>query len=163
MQLNRIFLLTFISVSTFLMQTSAKALENADVKKFVSSYTEAWNTHDASLLANYFAEDADMIVGSGPLVTGRSEIEKSWDAYFKAIDINRIGSFEIASAREVAEGVFLLNVISITYGTTSDGEELPLRKARGTWVVIGNNTSWEIAAFRAQPTQGEERYNPGVD
>ena len=37
----------------------------------IEDYQKVWNTHQASAVAAFFTEDADMIIGNGPRIVGR--------------------------------------------------------------------------------------------
>lgn len=129
----------------------------------LEEYQRVWNTHDAAAVGEFFTEDADMIIGNGPIIRGRRAIEKSWSGYFAHIDQGREGTFTIDSIRVIARDVAVLNVDSRTAGHTSAGDELPTRLARGTWVVVRHADSWLVSALRAGPAEGEDRTRAGVD
>ena len=135
----------------------------ADILAFIDSYSRTWNTHDHRQLAVLFAEDADMVMGGVPRVEGREEIGAWWMTYFAGIDPGRRGTFELESARMIARDVWLLNVNTTTAGKGSDGEVLPTRLARGTWILTRNRDDWCIQAMRGNPAVGESRSVPGSD
>ena len=129
----------------------------------VEAYEDAWNRHDASELAGFFAPHADMIMGSGPRIVGREAIRDWWGGYFDRIVEERKGTFVIVSVRLIGDNVALLNVASTTAGRTVDGQRLATRRARGTWVVARETGEWLIVAMRGQPAEGELRSSPGTD
>jgi uncharacterized protein (TIGR02246 family) len=133
------------------------------VRAWVDAYEEAWNTHDASALATFFSDDADMIIGNGPKVVGRAAVEDSWRSYFAGIDDARAGTFAIVSTRVIAPDVVVLDINSTTAGAGDSGEDLPTRLARGTWVVARHDGEWQILTFRALPAEGDDRSSPGRD
>jgi len=45
-----------------------------EVRAQVQAYERAWNSHDASKVAAFYTDDADMIMGNGPRITGREAI-----------------------------------------------------------------------------------------
>jgi uncharacterized protein (TIGR02246 family) len=138
--------------------------EHADLQRFVDAYTETWNAHDPQELAVFFTEDADMIFGIEPRISGRAEIEQWWSSYFSGIDRRRFLSISIEVTRVLAPNIALLNVSTLTGGIRSEsGEALEPRKARGTWVVIRSDYDWKIAALRAHSPVGEARERPGRD
>jgi uncharacterized protein (TIGR02246 family) len=135
----------------------------AQIRAWVQTYEKAWNTHDAAAVAAFFSEDADLIMGNAPRVVGRDAIRDGWARYFSRLDEARRGRLAIDSLRVVAPDVVLVNVDSTTSGHRANGEELPTRLARGTWLVARRDGRWQIEALRALPAVGEARLAPGTD
>ena len=135
----------------------------AAVRAQVEAYERAWNTHDATAVAAFYSQDADMVMGNGPRIIGRAAIQDWWDKYFRAIDDQRTGTFTIESLRVIAEGVALVNVNTRTGGREGEGDELPTRLARGTWIVVQRDGQWLISALRGFPAEGDVRLCPGAD
>ena len=141
-----------------------QAAESDPLQDLVNKYEETWQAHDAKRLADFFAEDSDMIIGIQPRITGRAAIETSWDLYFSRIDSGRVISISIESIRILSPNIALLNLHTTTGGTHSETNEvLESRKARGTWVVIRSSGDWRISALRAHSPIGELREAPGTD
>jgi len=134
-----------------------------NIRAWVDAYEESWNTHEASAVATFFAEEADFIVGNGPRLVGRDAVEEWWRRYFAGIDDAREGTFAIASLRAITPEVVVVNINSTTAGHGPSGADLPTRLARGTWVVALEDGQWQIAAFRALPAEGDVRSGPGRD
>ena len=152
--------LLLIAASDSLAQTA----ESNQLEEFAIKYEETWQSHDAERLADFFAEDSDMIVGIQPRIAGRPAIEKSWNLYFSRIDSGRVVEISIESIRILSPNIALLNVHTTTGGTHSKtGEDLESRKARGTWVVTRSSGDWRISALRAHSPIGELREAPGTD
>jgi uncharacterized protein (TIGR02246 family) len=142
----------------------ALANESDQLKDFVNKYEETWQSHDAKRLADYFADNADMIVGIQPRIVGREAIESWWSQYFSRIDSGRVVSISIESISNLSPNIALLNVHSTTGGTHSKTREvMESRKARGTWVVVRVSGNWKIAALRMHSPVGEIRDAPGTD
>jgi uncharacterized protein (TIGR02246 family) len=135
----------------------------AGVRAQVQAYERAWNSHQASAVAVFYARDADMVMGNGPRVEGREAIERWWARYFSAISDNRIGAFQVESLRLLAPRVALANVSTLTAGRGENDEELPPRRARGTWILTANSGQWLISALRGLPAEGDVRVKPGSD
>jgi uncharacterized protein (TIGR02246 family) len=129
----------------------------------VKAYEEVWNTHNAADVAVFFTADADMIIGNSPIAVGRDAIRDWWRNYFDQIHSTRSGEFTIHSMRMITPDVALLNIESTTAGHGPNGEILPARKARGTWVLVRSSGNWLIAALRALPIEGDTRVSPGSD
>jgi len=123
------------------------------IQETVDRYVAAWNTHDPGTLAGFFAADADMIMGTGPIVSGRPAVEHWWREYFAVQEPERTLSVEIQDTKVVAPAVVLLNARTTTGGRAAEGAELLARRARGTWVLVQQGDDWVIAAMRGMPTE----------
>jgi len=142
----------------------AQTAESDQVAEFVDKYEDVWRLHDAGLLAEFFAEDSDMIVGIQPRIAGRTAITSWWDQYFSRIDSGRIVSISIESISILSAEIALLNVHTTTGGSNAEtSEALESRKARGTWVVTRVGGDWKIAALRMHSPVGTLREAPGID
>lgn len=135
----------------------------ADVRARVQTYESAWNTHDASRVAAFFSRDADMVMGNGPRVSGREAIAEWWARYFAAISDRRVGRISVESIRMLTPEVALVNVNTLTAGRDEEDQELPARRARGTWILTSRDGEWLISALRGLPAEGEMRVEPGRD
>lgn len=134
-----------------------------DVRARVRAYEHAWNSHDARKVAAFYSQDADMVMGNGPWVIGREAIAASWARYFSAISDHRAGTFQVDTLRLLAPDVALVNVSSLTAGRDENNEELPERRARGTWILTVQDGQWVISALRGFPAEGDLRVEPGRD
>ena len=134
------------------------------LEEFVREYEGTWQAHSAERLAEYFAEDCDMVAGIRPRIAGRAAIEKWWETYFSRLDTGRMLSISIESIRVLGPDVALLNVDTTTGGAHSEtNEPLESRRARGTWIVTRTGGDWRISAIRMHSPVGEERLRPGTD
>ena len=157
-------LLPLVSLLAISGQISAQENEVDELQDFVKQYEEIWQSHDAGLLGDFFADDSDMIVGIQPRIVGREAIAASWNEYFSRIDSGRLLSVSIESIRLLSPDIALINVATTTGGTHSETNEiLESRKARGTWVVTREGGEWTISALRVHSPVGELRVAPGTD
>ncbi len=127
----------------------------------VARYISSWNTHDSNVLAGHFTADADMIMGTGPVLEGRTAIKGSWKEYFAAQEPERKLTIELLSTRSITTDVALINVRTTTGGRTVQGVELPPRKFRGTWVLVHQDGQWRISSMRGMPTQQDQIVRSG--
>jgi uncharacterized protein (TIGR02246 family) len=127
-----------------------------ELETTVARYISSWNTHDANVLAAHFDADADMIMGTGPILEGRTAIGAWWRAYFAAQEPERELTIEMLSTRSITTDVALINVRTTTGGRTDRGVELPPRRARGTWVLVHQDGQWHISSMRGMPTRQDQ-------
>jgi uncharacterized protein (TIGR02246 family) len=136
--------------------------DSVAVRAFVDAYRTTWSEHDPSALATFFAQDADMIMGSDPVASGRAAIQGWWRDYFAKQEPERRLAIDIHRMRLVTPAVAVLNVATTTEGRNAQGEALSSRKARGTWVVVREGDTWRISAMRGMPTE-QDRIIRGPD
>ena len=145
-------------------QACAQAVDADELLEFVKQYGRSWQTHDGARVGDFFAEDADMIVGIEPRIVGREAITAFWSQYFSRIDAGRLLAISVKSQRFLGDDIALINVATTTAGTHSKTNEiLEPRKARGTWVVTRGGGGWMLAALRAHSPVRELRAAPGTD
>jgi len=144
-------------IDAFTSITSAQTDENSkEVLAQIEKYQNVWNTHDATILAEFFTEDVDFIMGNMPLINGLGEIQNWWQNYFDKQESERSITIDVNSLRIIAPYVALINVGTTTGGTDSQDKELINRKARGTWVMLEKNGVWFITAMRGMPTEKDK-------
>ena len=97
-----------------------------------------------------------MIMGTDSIASGRRAIEGWWQDYFARQEPQRHVAIEVHAVRLIAPDVAVLNVTTTTQGRGAQGEELRSRSARGTWVVVGKDGTWGIAAMRGMPTERDQ-------
>jgi uncharacterized protein (TIGR02246 family) len=122
----------------------------------VEKYQSVWNTHNATALAEFFTDDADFIMGNLSLINGRVAIQNWWQNYFNRQEPERMLTIIVNSLRIITNDVALINVTTTTASNDTQGEKLPTRKARGTWVLHRQNGNWLIIAMRGMPTEEDQ-------
>jgi uncharacterized protein (TIGR02246 family) len=133
---------------------SAQTVEDSvAVGRFIDAYRTAWDTHDPSAVAAFFAEGADFVMGNQPGAVGRRAIEDWWSDYFSVQEPERHLTLDVHSVRFVATDVAVVNVTTTTGGQDPRSGELLARRFRGAWVVQRQGAGWLISAMRGVPTQ----------
>jgi uncharacterized protein (TIGR02246 family) len=143
-----------VFIASFTGLTFAQTDENsAAINKMIEEYQRVWDTHEASSVAGFFTKDADFVMGNLPAAHGREAIEDWWRNYFTRQEPERRLTIVVNSVRLIASDVVLANIETITGGSDSKGVELRKRKARGTWVLHQQDSSWLISTIRGMPTE----------
>lgn len=127
--------------------------DSSTLRAYVMSYQIAMATHDPTVVAAFFSEDADLVPGNLPALQGRGAIEEWWRTYFRGQEAERRGTFDVSSMRFLKPDVALVNLAITSGGAGAGGEVLPERRARGTWLLQRRGDSWLIAAARILPTE----------
>lgn len=125
----------------------------AGLPEYVEAYRNAWNRHNATAVAAFFGEDADLVMGNLPAARGRGAIEAWWRRYFERQEPERRLTLVLESAHFVAADVAVVDVATTTGGRDRLGLELPTRRFRGTWVLRRQDGPWLISAMRGLPTE----------
>jgi len=131
-------------------QTAADSLS---VRTYIEAYRNAWDTHDASAVATFFAEDADMEMGNVPVIRGRPAIRDYWQKYFAVQEPGRHLTLDLVPARFIAPNVAVVTLTTTTGGHDPEGRELHARRFRGAWLLQRQGGDWLIAGLRGFPLE----------
>ena len=122
--------------------------DEAAIQKILDARNAAYNNHDAKALAATYAPDADLVTGTGRLVSGRAEIEKNYTENFAGVDKNASVKIESSKLRFLTPDTAILDLGGVTTGRT-DGAF----KTHATWVYVRRNGQWMVVAIRAARIQ----------
>jgi uncharacterized protein (TIGR02246 family) len=125
--------------------------DSAAISVRIEAYLSAWNAHDASGVAALFTEDADFVMGNLPAARGRQQIRDWWQDYFTRQEPERRLTLDVGPVRFVAPDVAVITVATTTGGRDRQGQDLPARRFRGTWLWHRQSDNWLIAAMRGLP------------
>jgi len=146
--------ITGILVATSPAMASAQMEEDsAAVRAQIEAYRNTWNTHNAAALAGFFTAGADFVMGNLPAAHGRQAIQDWWQHYFAKQEPDRIITFTVNSVRFVEANVAIANIATATGSQDPQSGTLPIRKARGTWLLHRDGSEWLISAMRGFPTE----------
>jgi uncharacterized protein (TIGR02246 family) len=143
---------TLTGLIAVVIATPSFAHDQAEAEKAVAAnvatYIEKYNGKDAAGVAALYAEDG-ILVPPGPMVSGRVNIEKAWQASF---DAGRTGiRYDIK--RITAEGSIVLVVGQFTVKMPEDGS---LRDRSGNFVNVyqwdGSALKFRVHSFSFMPT-----------
>jgi uncharacterized protein (TIGR02246 family) len=122
--------------------------DEAAIRKIVDARNAAYNSHDAKGLAATYAPDADLVTGTGRLVSGRAAIEQNYVESFAGVDQNAIVKTESTKLRFLTADTAILDLEGVTTGRT-DGTI----KTHATWVCVRRKGQWMVVAIRATRIQ----------
>ncbi len=123
------------------------------IRTRIEAYLNAWNAHDSSGLAAFFAEDADFVMGNQPAARGRQQVRDWWQDYFRRQEPERHLKLDVGPIKFVTPDVAVVTVGTTTGGRRRQGQELPARRFRGTWLWHRQDDNWLISAMRGLPRQ----------
>ena len=126
--------------------------DSVAVRTLIDEYRSAWNTHESAAVAEFFTKDADFVMGNLPAIRGQQAIDDWWQEYFARQEPERGLTLRVNSLRIIGAEVALVDVATTTGGQDTQGEKLPIRKFRGTWVLHRQDGAWLISAMVGMPT-----------
>lgn len=129
------------------------AADSVAVRAQIGAYQRAWNAHDPSALAAFFAEDADVVMGNLPAARGRQAIQDWWQVLFAGQDPGRRLTLDVGSLRFLAAEVAVVALATTTDGHDAEGHGLPVQRSRGTWLMRRDGGRWLISALRTFPRE----------
>ena len=142
-------------VAAFLITSAATAdaqigtsTDEAAIRKVLDVRNAAYNNHDAKALAATYAPDADLVTGTGRIVSGRAAIERNYAESFAGVDKNAVVKTESAKVRFLTADTAILDLEGVTTGR-ADGT----LKTHATWVYVKRNGGWAVVAIRATRIQ----------
>ncbi len=136
------------SVAYSQAQTPDQALRGT-----VESFQTAWNAHDAAAVVALFIDDADQVMGDGPMTIGRQALQQWWGARFAGMEAGRRITLTVSAVRLVTPQVAVINTVATSGGRDAQGHALPSDTDRGTWVVVQKSGRWLMAALRVYPAE----------
>ena len=122
--------------------------DEAAIRKILDARNAAYNNHDAKALAATYAPDADLVTGTGRIVSGRAAIERNYAESFAGVDKNAVVKTESAKIRFLTADTAILDLEGVTTGR-ADGTI----KTHATWVYVKRNSEWTVVAIRATRIQ----------
>jgi uncharacterized protein (TIGR02246 family) len=130
---------------------ATKALR-PDIRAFVAAYEDALQTRDPTTVSALYTNNAEIIVRNSPLIRGEQAIRNWWRAYFSEPRPYR-AILIIDEIRIIAPNVALINIIATGAVQQSEGQPLPVRYARGTWLVVREAGEWRISSLWVLPSE----------
>ena len=138
-------------IAAFLILTAATAeaqlgtsADEAAIREILDARNAAYNNHDAKALAATYAPDADLVTGTGRVVSGRAAIEQNYIESFRGVDKTAVVKIESTKVRFLTADTAILDLDGVTTGR-SDGTI----KTHATWVYVKRNGEWTVVAIRA--------------
>ena len=124
------------------------AADEAAIRRILDARNAAYNSHDARALAAAYAPDADLVTGTGRVISGRTAIEQNYRDAFAGVDKNASVTINSSAVRFLTADTAMLDLDGVTTGRT-DG----LIKTHATWIYVKRNGEWMVVAIRATRIQ----------
>jgi uncharacterized protein (TIGR02246 family) len=141
---------TVVAQNTSKSTATAKAVaedkadpQQEEILKRAKLFLDAFNKRDAKAVASLFTADAEMVERDGGILTGRKEIEESFQDVFKEHPKGKI-SLAVDSLRRVAPTVYIEEGRLTTY---PDGKTAAYRSTYQV-VHVRTKTGWLMAQAR---------------
>ncbi len=124
------------------------------IRAFVDAYGDAINSHDASAVGAFYANDADFIRRNGPVTHGRKAIQDWWRTFFSEPRPYRM-ILITDDIRMITPDVAVMNVVVTGATGPAEAREVPVRYARTTWVLAREDDEWLITAQQVLPSEDD--------
>jgi uncharacterized protein (TIGR02246 family) len=141
--------LALAALTLGLALSPAAAAQTSDpapkIESFITDYMQTLNRHDATALANFFAEDAVFVPATGVPLNGRDAIEKFYANFFKQNPSETAKATEIHALGDNAWGIGEYD-IKLT-GTNGPAE------LKGHWaaIYVPVGDEWKVRMLSAGP------------
>jgi uncharacterized protein (TIGR02246 family) len=139
-----LFLAVLAATTTLAYAQAGTTADEAAIRKILDVRNAAYNAHDAKALAASYAPDADLVTGTGQLLSGRAQIEKNYLESFAGVDKNAVVRVETSKVRFLTPDTAILDMDGVTTGR-ADGTI----KTHATWVYVKRSEQWMVVAIRA--------------
>jgi uncharacterized protein (TIGR02246 family) len=151
MRRNLFVLLVGITLALTAQAQRDRGKDEAGVRNLIPKFTEAWAQSDARALGELFAPDADLVIPTGQLFSGREAIAGFYASVFAAGYKGSKGAGEVERLRFVGLDVALGDgTWSITGAHDADGREAAPERGIFTFVAIRQAGEWKISGLREQ-------------
>ena len=129
--------------------SQSQAADDKDIRSIGTQVQDAWNKHDAKMLADLWLTDGDYVSSTGRTATGRAEVESAfatqWSGVYKGTKLTHT----LTSVRflrkdvAVADGAFEISGMK-----DASGKALPTRSGLSTIIAVKKGERWYVAALR---------------
>jgi uncharacterized protein (TIGR02246 family) len=123
-------------------QSPARASDRAKITAILSSWEEAWNSHDMHAFANLFHEDGIWVLWTGQVWKGRTAIEDGHAAVHKTVFRNSVQRERLEELTFVGPDAAVVRF----YSTLTGDERFPDKvvRSRKILMVTKRNGVWKI-------------------
>ncbi len=144
--MNKLILSAALALSTACF--AANKDEDA-LRKRISEFQDAFNKHDAKLVAGFFAEDGDLVNPMGITGRGRGEVEKVVAGDLTNFIRDGKTTFTVTNIHFVKPDVAIVDMTHELSGVHGpDGAEMAAMKVLVTGVAVKKGDTWSWAAGR---------------
>ena len=129
----------------------AQNQDEAQVRKLIPAFTDAWARSDAEGLAWLFTPDGDLVIPTGQVMSGRDAVGAFYASVFAAGYRGSKGTGEVERMRFIRPDVVVGDgTWSITGAHDKQGKATPEERGVFTFVAVKRDDHWHISALREQ-------------
>ena len=131
-------------------QTPDSSLHTA-AATLIRHFAAKWSNADAAGLSELFTEDADLVIPSGVVATGRTAIRAFYQSAFANGYAGSTSGASIARTRQLSSRIAVVDAVwFITGARTPSGSPAPSERGILTAVLRLDDDGWHITALREQ-------------
>ena len=127
----------------------SQAADDKDIRSIGTQVQDAWNKHDAKMLADLWLTDGDYVSSTGRTATGRAEVEKAFAAQWAGVYKGTKLTHTLTSVRFLRKDVAIADgAFEISGMKDGSGKLLPTRSGLSSIIVVKKGERWYVAALR---------------
>ena len=135
--------------SVSLARPSSSPSDEKDIRAIGTQIQDAWNRHDARMMADLWLTDGDYVSSTGRTATGRAEVERAFAAQWAGLYKGTRIAHTLTSVRFLRKDVAIADgAFEISGMKDASGKSLPARSGLSTVVVARKGERWYVAALR---------------
>jgi uncharacterized protein (TIGR02246 family) len=140
---------TLVSIAALYAQRSTISNPaELEIRQIPQALALAWDQADANAMALFFADDADLVIPSGDVLSGRPAIQSFYQSVFDhgykgshaGSEVKRV---RIAGATAIVDGVW-----HITGAKDASGAPRPSEQGLFTAILEKHGRQWRVSALR---------------
>jgi uncharacterized protein (TIGR02246 family) len=129
--------------------SQSQAADDKDIRSIGTQVQDAWNKHDAKMLADLWLTDGDYVSSTGRTATGRAEVERAFATQWAGVYKGTKLTHTLTSVRFLRKDVALADgAFEITGMKDGSGKLLPTRSGLSTIIAVKKGDRWYVAALR---------------
>ena len=127
----------------------SQVADDKDIRSIGTQVQDAWNKHDAKMLADLWLTDGDYVSSTGRTATGRAEVEKAFAAQWAGVYKGTKLTHTLTSVRFLRKDVAIADgAFEISGMKDATGKSLATRSGLSTLVAARKGERWYVAALR---------------
>jgi len=139
----------FLGLASLSLAQSSSSSDEKDIRSIGTQIQDAWNKHEARMMADLWLTDGDYVSSTGRTATGRAEVERAFAAQWSGLYKGTRIAHTLTSVRFLRKDVAIADgAFEISGMKDASGKSLPARSGLSTVVAARKGERWYVAALR---------------
>jgi uncharacterized protein (TIGR02246 family) len=126
-----------------------------EIRQIPQRLSLSWDQTDAKAMASLFADDADLVIPSGDVLSGRPAIQSFYQSVFEHGYRGSHAGAEVKRVRVMGAMAIVDGAWSITGAKDATGASRPLEQGLFTAVLEKQEGRWRVSALREMVPAGK--------